>query len=258
MYNGTGVTNVGAWVESSKPYEAGKWYEVRIITDTAAMTFTGWVREIDADGNPLENWFCVGEDFTYRNVNNGTNGIVDIATVWSGPGNANSYALRGHVVSEGYPDADYTAVEAAIEAAYALIRDSYIDFSGVDAAIDAVFYGLDFRSQAIVDGYADAIVAAIEALEPKLTDITVVSADNAKFISIRESSKRIWVVSFTAGLTYSDGTSGTELFTFSVNGNNANLDGRYEFDEGMLKGYTLVYDIKGNGSNIKDFKLILN
>ncbi|MCL2752274.1 MAG: hypothetical protein FWE62_05915, partial [Firmicutes bacterium] len=258
MYNGTGVTNIGAWVESNKPYEAGKWYEVRIITDTAAMLFTGWVREIDADGNPFEDWFCVGEDFTYRNVSNGTNGIVDIAAVWTGPGNSNSYALRGHTVSEGYPDADYTAVETAIEAAYVLNRDLYLDFSGVDAAIDAVIYDLDFRSQTIIDGYADAIIAAIEALVPKPTDVTVVSADSAKFIGIRESSKRIWVVSFTVNLTYSDGTSGTELFTFSLNGNNANLDGKYVFDEGMLNGYTLVYDIKGNGSNIKEFKLILN
>jgi len=40
-------------------------------------------------------------------------------------------------------------------------------------------------------------------------------------------------------------------------GSNANLAGVYVFEEGHdLAGYTLVYDIKGNGSNIKTFEII--
>jgi len=43
----------------------------------------------------------------------------------------------------------------------------------------------------------------------------------------------------------------------NLSGNNANLDGKYKFaGDHVLAGYTLVYDIKGNGSNIKDFRLI--
>lgn len=34
--------------------------------------------------------------------------------------------------------------------------------------------------------------------------------------------------------------------------------GSYTFTDGNLEGYTLDYDIKGNGSNIKKFKLNKN
>jgi len=46
-------------------------------------------------------------------------------------------------------------------------------------------------------------------------------------------------------------------YSIDLSGNNANLDGTYKFPTGHdLAGYTLVYDIKGNGSNIKEFKLM--
>ena len=38
-----------------------------------------------------------------------------------------------------------------------------------------------------------------------------------------------------------------------INANNANVDGSY--DLGM---YTLIYVIKGNGSNIREFKVVMN
>ncbi|MCL2164232.1 MAG: hypothetical protein FWH55_07540, partial [Oscillospiraceae bacterium] len=78
------------------------------------------------------------------------------------------------------------------------------------------------------------------------------------FVSMVETAKnsRIWVLTFNYVQTYLDGAS--EVFTYSINlnGNNANLDGAYKFTNGPLAGYTLVYDIKGNGSNIKDLRLI--
>ena len=50
-----------------------------------------------------------------------------------------------------------------------------------------------------------------------------------------------------------------EDIAINLNGNNANQDGKYTFgDDHDLAGYTLVYDLKGNGSNIKDLMLILN
>jgi len=79
------------------------------------------------------------------------------------------------------------------------------------------------------------------------------------FVSMVETAKnsRIWVLTFKATLTYSDGKKVVNSYSISLNGNNANLDGSYKFaDNHALKGYTLVYDIKGNGSNIKEFKII--
>ena len=62
---------------------------------------------------------------------------------------------------------------------------------------------------------------------------------------------------FKADLTYSDKTKQTVTYSINLSGNNANLDGKYKFGKDHdLAGYTLVYDIKGNGSNIKDFKLV--
>jgi len=87
----------------------------------------------------------------------------------------------------------------------------------------------------------------------------VSAATNAKnFISIIETAKnsRVWVLKFNVVETYSDATTTVVAYSINLNGNNANLDGKYAFTNGTLKGYTLVYDIKGNGSNIKEFKLI--
>lgn len=64
-------------------------------------------------------------------------------------------------------DADYTKVDEAIAKANALNRDEYKDFSGVDAAVNAVVRGKNITQQAEVDAMAQAIEEAIAALEKK-------------------------------------------------------------------------------------------
>ena len=64
-------------------------------------------------------------------------------------------------------DADYTQVDEAIDKANALNRDEYKDFSGVDAAVNAVVRGKNITQQAEVDAMAQAIEDAIAALEKK-------------------------------------------------------------------------------------------
>jgi DNA/RNA endonuclease YhcR with UshA esterase domain len=84
------------------------------------------------------------------------------------------------------------------------------------------------------------------------------SASNARFINIAETSKnsRVWVLTFNALVEYTDGSREIKTYSINLRGNNANLDGRYIFIAGHdLAGMTLVYDIKGNGSNIKMFEL---
>ncbi|MEE0770479.1 MAG: LPXTG cell wall anchor domain-containing protein [Acutalibacteraceae bacterium] len=64
-------------------------------------------------------------------------------------------------------DADYTKVDEAIAKANTLNRDEYKDFSGVDAAVNAVVRGKNIKQQAEVDAMAQAIEDAIATLEKK-------------------------------------------------------------------------------------------
>ena len=63
-----------------------------------------------------------------------------------------------------YKAADYSAVEAAVNRAQSLKAEEYQDFSAVEAAIQAVDYGLDIRSQEAVDRMAQAIETAIRCV----------------------------------------------------------------------------------------------
>jgi len=87
-----------------------------------------------------------------------------------------------------------------------------------------------------------------------MTKPASVSITAKDFVSIVETAKnsRVWVLTFNVTLTYANGESRVAQFSINLNGNNANLDGKYTFGKGhVLAGYTLTYDIKGNGSNIK-------
>jgi len=84
------------------------------------------------------------------------------------------------------------------------------------------------------------------------------------FATIQETFKgsKVWAVTFTVTVTLIDEDGevvGTEVVEYVIylDGNNGNLSGSYTFaDDHDLTGYTLVYDIKGNGSNIKEFYII--
>ncbi|MCL1974864.1 MAG: hypothetical protein FWG61_01720 [Firmicutes bacterium] len=94
--------------------------------------------------------------------------------------------------------------------------------------------------------------------------ISKVSTNIKCFTAIQETAKnsRVWELTFIIIISYTDENGifiGNENVEYSIllNGNNANLSGEYKFaKEHDLAGYTLVYDIKGNGSNIKEFTLI--
>ncbi|MCL2741437.1 MAG: CBM9 family sugar-binding protein, partial [Oscillospiraceae bacterium] len=85
------------------------------------------------------------------------------------------------------------------------------------------------------------------------------TANTARFVSIEETAKnsRVWVLTFNVTVSYSNGERDVARYSVNLSGNNANLDGEYRFGNGHdLAGYRLVYDIKGNGSNIKDFRIV--
>ena len=79
-----------------------------------------------------------------------------------------------------YKDADYTKVDAAIAKANALNKDNYKDFTGVQAAVNAVTRGKNLTEQSEVDAMAKAIEDAIAALQYKDADYTKVDAAIAK------------------------------------------------------------------------------
>ena len=63
-----------------------------------------------------------------------------------------------------YKAADYTEVDKAIEKANKLNKDNYEDFSKVEDAIKTVVRSKNITEQEVVNGYADAINEAIDAL----------------------------------------------------------------------------------------------
>ena len=86
--------------------------------------------------------------------------------------------------------------------------------------------------------------------------VVIVGVSGARYISFEETAKnsRIWVLTFSVDVAYSNGSVEVIIYSINLNGNNRNMDGRYAFGtEHDLTGYTLHYDIKGNGSNIKEF-----
>ena len=81
--------------------------------------------------------------------------------------NAMAQAIEDAIAALQYKDADYTKVDAAIAKANALNKDNYKDFSGVEAAVNAVVRGKNITEQSEVDKMAKAIEDAIAALEKK-------------------------------------------------------------------------------------------
>ena len=95
-------------------------------------------------------------------------------------------AIEDAIASLQYKDADYTKVDAAIAKANALNKDNYKDFTGVEAAVNAVTRGKNLTEQSEVDAMAKAIEDAIAALQYKNADYTKVDAAIAKANALKK------------------------------------------------------------------------
>ena len=84
-------------------------------------------------------------------------------------------AIEDAIAALQYKDADYTKVDEAIAKANALNKDDYKDFTGVEAAVNAVVRGKNITEQSEVDKMAKAIEDAIVALQYKDADYTKVN-----------------------------------------------------------------------------------
>ena len=89
-------------------------------------------------------------------------------------------AIEDAIAALQYKGADYTKVDEAIAKANALNKDNYKDFSGVEAAVNAVVRGKNITEQSEVDAMAKAIEDAIAALQYKGADYTKVDEAIAK------------------------------------------------------------------------------
>ena len=81
-------------------------------------------------------------------------------------------ATHTQTIAMTYLPADYTKVDEAIDKANALNKDNYKDFTGVEAAVNAVTRGKNITEQTEVDTMAKAIEDAIAALQYKDADKT--------------------------------------------------------------------------------------
>ena len=99
---------------------------------------------------------------------------------------AMAQAIEDAITALQYKDADYTKVDAAIAKANALNKDNYKDFSGVDAAVNAVVRDKNITEQSEVDAMAQAIEDAITALQYKDADYTKVDAAIAKANALKK------------------------------------------------------------------------
>ena len=95
-------------------------------------------------------------------------------------------AIEDAIAALQYKDADYTKVDAAIAKANALKKDDYKDFSGVEAAVNAVVRDKKMTEQSEVDAMAKAIEDAIAALQYKDADYTKVDAAIAKANALKK------------------------------------------------------------------------
>lgn len=76
--------------------------------------------------------------------------------------------------------ADYTAVDDALNAVNALVRDHYVDLTAVDDAVNAVVRGYSIARQSDVDAMALALQNALNGLVLKDADYTAVDAALAR------------------------------------------------------------------------------
>ena len=87
-----------------------------------------------------------------------------------------------------YKDADYAKVDEAIAKVNALNKDNYKDFSGVEAAVNAVVRDKNITKQGEVDAMAKAIEDVINALVYKAADYTKVDEAIAKVNALNKDN----------------------------------------------------------------------
>ena len=160
---------------------------ITITADTATHTHTIAMTYLPADYTKVDeaiakvNTLNKDEYKDFTAVEAAVNAVVrDKNITEQSAVNAMAKAIEDAIAALQYKDADYTKVDVAIAKANALNKDNYKDFTGVEAAVNAVARGKNITQQAEVDAMAKAIEDAITALQYKDADYTRVDAAIAR------------------------------------------------------------------------------
>ena len=130
-------------------------------------------RAVDAAMAAIPADLTVYTDESVAALNTAVDGVVRGKALASQANvNAMAQAIEDAIAALQYKDADYTKVDAAIAKANALNKDNYKDFTGVEAAVNAVVRGKNITEQGEVDAMAKAIEDAIADLQCKEADKT--------------------------------------------------------------------------------------
>ena len=160
---------------------------ITITADTATHTQTIAMTYLPADYTKVDEAIAKANALNKENykdltaVETAVNAVVrDKNITEQSAVDAMAKAIEDAIDALQYKDADYTKVDAAIAKANALNKDNYKDFTGVEAAVNAVARGKNITQQAEVDAMAKAIEDAITALQYKDADYTRVDAAIAR------------------------------------------------------------------------------
>ena len=160
---------------------------ITITADTATHTQTIAMTYLPADYTKVDEAIAKANALNKDNykdfsaVETAVNAVVrDKNITEQSEVDAMAKTIEDAIAALRYKDADYTKVDAAIAKANALNKDNYKDFTGVEAAVNAVTRGKNLTEQTEVDAMAKAIENAIAALQYKDADYTKVDAAIAK------------------------------------------------------------------------------
>ena len=160
---------------------------ITITADTATHTQTIAMTYLPADYTKVDEAIAKANALNKDNykdfsaVETAVNAVVrDKNITEQSEVDAMAKTIEDAIAALQYKDADYTKVDAAIAKANALNKDNYKDFTGVEAAVNAVVRDKNITEQSEVDAMAKAIEDAIAALQYKDADYTKVDAAIAK------------------------------------------------------------------------------
>ena len=166
---------------------------ITITADAATHTQTIAMTYLPADYNKVDEAIAKAnalkkDDYKdFSGVEAAVNAVVrDKNITEQSEVDAMAKAIEDAIAALQYKDADYTKVDAAIAKANALKKDDYKDFSGVEAAVNAVVRDKNITEQSEVDAMAKAIEDAIAALQYKDADYTKVDAAIAKANALKK------------------------------------------------------------------------
>ena len=166
---------------------------ITITADTATHTQTIAMTYLPADYTKVDEAIAKANALNKDNykdfsaVETAVNAVVrDKNITEQSEVDAMAKAIEDAIAALQYKDADYTKVDAAIAKANALNKDNYKDFTGVEAAVNAVTRGKNLTEQTEVDAMAKAIEDAIAALQYKDADYTKVDAAIAKANALKK------------------------------------------------------------------------